>query len=121
VSKLLWLEILASAIAPFIGERYVPRRDKGPIGGDLFHEFIILINTSESEVFRDRNLVEMQIPHETIDYSQDLGPLVDCWTGKYAATSEMHDAARFEREVPAERHLSARSIEVGHIYLFGTK
>ena len=33
----------------------------------------------------------------------------------------MHDAARFEREVPAERRLSARGIEVGHIFYFGTK
>ena len=43
------------------------------------------------------------------------------WTGKYAATSEMHDPERFESEVPAERRLSARGIEVGHIFYFGTK
>ena len=47
--------------------------------------------------------------------------MVQRWTGKYAATSEMHDPERFEREVPAERRLSARGIEVGHIFYFGTK
>ncbi|MGA9766955.1 MAG: His/Gly/Thr/Pro-type tRNA ligase C-terminal domain-containing protein, partial [Rhodomicrobium sp.] len=67
------------------------------------------------------DLVEMPVPAEGADYSQDLGPLVQRWTGKYAATSEMHEAERFEREVPAERRLSARGIEVGHIFFFGTK
>jgi prolyl-tRNA synthetase len=33
----------------------------------------------------------------------------------------MHDQVRFEREVPIERRLSARGIEVGHIFYFGTK
>ncbi len=47
--------------------------------------------------------------------------MVERWTSKYAATSEMHDAARFERDVPEERRLSARGIEVGHIFYFGTK
>ena len=42
-------------------------------------------------------------------------------TALYAATEEMHDAARFEAEVPEERRLSARGIEVGHIFNFGTK
>jgi prolyl-tRNA synthetase len=105
-----------------MGLKAVPMKaDTGPIGGDLSHEFIILADTGESEVFCDRDLVEMPIPDEAIDYSQDLGGLVGRWTSKYAATSEMHDAARFEREVPAPRRLSARGIEVGHIFFFGTK
>jgi prolyl-tRNA synthetase len=105
-----------------MGLKSVPMKaDTGPIGGDLSHEFIILANTGESEVFCDRDLIEMPIPDETIDYGGDLGPLVKRLTDKYAATSEMHDAGRFEREVPADRQLSARGIEVGHIFFFGTK
>ena len=105
-----------------MGLKPVPMKaDTGPIGGDLSHEFIILADTGESEVFCDRDLIEMPIPDERTDYSQDLGPTVERWTGKYAATSEMHDAERFEREVPPERRLSARGIEVGHIFFFGTK
>ena len=46
--------------------------------------------------------------------------LVDKWTSLYAATSEMHDAAAFEA-VPADKKMSARGIEVGHIFYFGTK
>ncbi len=105
-----------------MGLKAVPMKaDTGPIGGDLSHEFIILADTGESEVFCDRDLIEMPVPDETTNYDQDLAPVVKRWTDKYAATSEMHDASRFEREVPEERRLSARGIEVGHIFYFGTK
>ncbi len=105
-----------------MGLKAVPMKaDTGPIGGDLSHEFIILADTGESEVFCDRDLVEMPVPGETTDYSQDLAPLVQRWTSKYAATSEMHDIRRFERDVPQDRRLSARGIEIGHIFFFGTK
>jgi prolyl-tRNA synthetase len=105
-----------------LGLKAVPMKaDTGPIGGDLSHEFIILADTGESQVYCDRNLIEMAVPGEDIDYFQDLGPLVDRWTSQYAATDEMHDAARFEQDVPEDRRLSARGIEVGHIFYFGTK
>ena len=42
------------------------------------------------------------------------------WTSLYAATSEMHDAAAFEA-LPGDARISARGIEVGHIFYFGTK
>ncbi len=105
-----------------MGLKSVPMKaDTGPIGGDLSHEFIILADTGESEVFCDRDLIEMPVPDEKVDYAQDLAPIVKQWTDKYAATSEMHDAERLEQEVPPSRRLSARGIEVGHIFFFGTK
>jgi prolyl-tRNA synthetase len=104
-----------------MGLKSVPMRaDTGPIGGELSHEFIILAETGESEVFCDAQLVDMPAPGE-VDFDGDLQPLVDQRTALYAATEEMHDAARFEAEVPQERRLSARGIEVGHIFNFGTK
>ena len=33
--------------------------ETGPIGGDLSHEFIILADTGESEVYCHRDLVEL--------------------------------------------------------------
>ena len=51
----------------------------------------------------------------------DLEPIIKDWTSMYAATDEKHDAARFETEVPDEKRVSARGIEVGHIFYFGTK
>ncbi|MBC39575.1 MAG: proline--tRNA ligase [Oceanicaulis sp.] len=104
-----------------MGLKSVPMRaDTGPIGGKLSHEFIILAETGESEVFCDSRLVDMPAPGE-VDFDGDLQPYVDQRTALYAATEEMHDAARFEAEVPEERRLSARGIEVGHIFNFGTK
>jgi prolyl-tRNA synthetase len=105
-----------------MGLKAVPMRaDTGPIGGDLSHEFIVLADTGESAVFCDSALVDMPPPGPDLDFYQDLLPEVEKRTKYYAATEEMHDAARFEKEVPAERRLSARGIEVGHIFYFGTK
>lgn len=95
--------------------------ETGPIGGDLSHEFIILADTGESEVFCHRDLVEMSAPAEDVDFDGDLEPLIAEWTKYYAATDEKHDPARFESEVPEDARISARGIEVGHIFFFGTK
>jgi prolyl-tRNA synthetase len=46
--------------------------------------------------------------------------VVDKWTSLYAATSDMHDAAAFGT-LPETAKVSARGIEVGHIFYFGTK
>ncbi|WP_091739433.1 proline--tRNA ligase [Phenylobacterium immobile] len=105
-----------------LGLKAIPvRADTGPIGGDLSHEFIILAETGESEVFAHRDLVEMGAPGADIDWDGDLQPLVDQRTRLYAASDEMHDPARFEAEAPEDKRMMARGIEVGHIFYFGEK
>jgi prolyl-tRNA synthetase len=105
-----------------LGLRSVPMKaDTGPIGGDLSHEFIVLAETGESQVFCHKDLIEGDIPDANTDFYGDLTPIFEKWTSLYAATEEMHDAARFETEVPADKRVSARGIEVGHIFYFGTK
>ncbi len=96
------------------------RADTGPIGGDLSHEFIILADTGESAVFCDRELLDLPAPGLDLDFEGDLVPVVEQRTRFYAATEEMHDAAAFEA-LPEARRVSARGIEVGHIFYFGTK
>jgi prolyl-tRNA synthetase len=104
-----------------MGLKAVPMKaDTGPIGGDLSHEFIVLAETGESEVFCHGDLVEMGAPGPDVDFDGDLQPLVDQRTALYAATDEMHDAAAFAA-VPEDRQVTARGIEVGHIFYFGTK
>ncbi|HYE45181.1 MAG TPA: proline--tRNA ligase [Caulobacter sp.] len=104
-----------------MGLKAVPMKaDTGPIGGDLSHEFIVLADTGESQVYCHRDLVEMGAPGPDVDFYGDLQPLVDQRTALYAATDEMHDEAAFAA-VPADKQLSARGIEVGHIFYFGEK
>jgi prolyl-tRNA synthetase len=105
-----------------MGLKTIPMRaETGPIGGDLSHEFIVLAETGESAVFCHKDLLDMPIPDENVDFGGDLEPIVRQRTSLYAATEDVHDAARFEKEVPEEKRLSARGIEVGQIFYFGTK
>ncbi|MEE9273640.1 MAG: proline--tRNA ligase [Robiginitomaculum sp.] len=104
-----------------LGLKAVPMRaDTGPIGGDLSHEFLILADTGESEVFCHADLVNMDAPGK-VDFDSDLQALVDKRTSMYARTDEMHDEGVFHKEVPEDKRLSARGIEVGHIFCFGDK
>ncbi len=106
-----------------MGLRAIPMRaDTGPIGGNLSHEFIILADTGESEVFCHKDFVNFDIPavDTNFDDADGLKAIFDKWTSVYAATSEMHDEAAFNA-IPEGERLSARGIEVGHIFYFGTK
>jgi len=104
-----------------MGLKSVPMRaDTGPIGGDLSHEFIVLAETGESQVFCHRDLIEMPVPGADFDYEGDLEGVFNQRTSLYAATEEMHDAAAFGA-LPADKQVTARGIEVGHIFYFGTK
>ena len=91
--------------------------DTGPIGGDLSHEFIILAETGESAVYCHRDLLGFDVLDQ--DYDADLQPVVDRWTSLYAATDEKHRPTEAERL--GDALVSARGIEVGHIFYFGTK
>ena len=104
-----------------MGLKAIPMRaDTGPIGGNLSHEFIILAETGESQVFVSRDLLERDVLAEAPDYDSDLTAQVDFWTSHYAATEEMHDEATWAA-LAEDKRVSARGIEVGHIFYFGTK
>jgi prolyl-tRNA synthetase len=106
-----------------LGLKTIPMRaESGPIGGNLSHEFIILASTGESEVFCHKDYLEFEVPDADVNFDDIAGlqKLVDKWTSLYAATSDMHDAAAFAK-IPADKQVSARGIEAGHIFYFGTK
>jgi prolyl-tRNA synthetase len=103
-----------------MGLKAIPMRaDSGAIGGDMSHEFIVLAETGESEVFCHKDLLEFDPLQSDIDYESDLEPVVKRWTTPYAATDEKHDAEEGKRLGNAL--VNARGIEVGHIFYFGTK
>jgi prolyl-tRNA synthetase len=105
-----------------MGLKAIPMRaETGPIGGDLSHEFIILAETGESGVYCNADILDLSVPDETIDYDSNLEPIIKEWTKAYAATDDVHDQARFERETPSEKRVRKRGIEVGQVFYFGDK
>jgi prolyl-tRNA synthetase len=93
------------------------RADTGPIGGDLSHEFHVQADTGESELFFDSDIV--QLDEGSID---PMSTVVQDYIGRwYASTDEKHDPVEFEKRVPESRRRSARGIEVGQLFYFGTK
>jgi len=103
-----------------MGLKAIPMQaDTGPIGGDLSHEFIVLAETGESAVYCDRAWLATDILASEVDYRGDLEPMFQRWTGLYAATDEKHDPAACA--IPSEELVTARGIEVGHIFYFGDK
>ncbi len=105
-----------------MGLKAIPMRaETGPIGGDLSHEFIILAETGESAVYCDRRVLDLPIPGDDVDYSADMSGWVRDWTSLYAATEDVHDQARYERETAEADRLEARGIEVGQVFFFGDK
>jgi prolyl-tRNA synthetase len=102
-----------------MGLKAIPMKaNPGPIGGDLSHEFIVLAETGESAVYCHKALLAKPIPL-VVDYARNLQPIVDDWTSEYAATDEEHDEA-IGKEL-GDDLISARGIEVGHIFHFGKK
>ena len=103
-----------------MGLRAIPMQaDTGPIGGDLSHEFLVLAETGESAVFCHKDILDFEVPGPEIDYGSNLQSTVDKWTSLYAATEEKIDTAK-HAEIGSDL-VSARGIEVGHIFYFGDK
>ena len=102
-----------------MGLKAIPMKaDTGPIGGDLSHEFIIIAETGESEVYVEDNLLNFQSSLENINYNDDLQKEVDKYTSFYAATEEKHDPNDHKNNLNL---VKTRGIEVGHIFHFGQK
>ena len=123
-AKISYNKMFVSYLRTFarMGLQAIPMEaETGPIGGDLSHEFIILADTGESEVFCHRDFVEFDVLGAGIDYQSDLEPVVEAWTKLYARTDDKHDPAAFENQVPEDKRVHRRGIEVGHIFYFGTK
>lgn len=106
-----------------MGLQAIPMRaDSGPIGGEDTHEFLVLAETGESEVFYDKAVTELKFGDRDIDFNniQQCQSIMEEFTDKYARTDETHDEVAFGK-IPEERRQVARGIEVGQIFYFGTK
>ncbi|MGY6704857.1 proline--tRNA ligase [Roseinatronobacter sp.] len=107
-----------------MGLQAIPMRaDGGPIGGDYTHEFLVLAETGESEVFYDSEITDLKFGDRVVDYDSvpECLAVLEEFTSRYARTDETHDESVFNEQVPEARRRTARGIEVGQIFYFGTK
>ena len=103
-----------------MGLKAIPMKaDTGPIGGDLSHEFIIIAETGESEVYLEKELLSFDGILNEVNYDSNLQDMVDKYTSFYAATDEKHDPKAYNKDL--NNLIKSRGIEVGHIFHFGQK
>ena len=94
--------------------------DTGPIGGDLSHEFVILAETGESQIFADKKVFEINFDkYDTSEKS--LQKMREDYSSIYAVTDEKYNEKDFSKNVKKENQIKTRGIEVGHIFYFGDK
>ena len=94
--------------------------DTGPIGGDLSHEFIILAETGESNVYADKNIFNIELSN--YNFTKDsLEKMRNDFSALYAVTDEKFDKDNFEKKVKKDNQIITKGIEVGHIFYFGDK
>ncbi len=96
------------------------KASSGPIGGDASHEFIILAETGESQVYLDKNILNIDI--NTYENNHDsISKLVSDYSKFYSATDEKFSKLEFDKIVKKENQIITKGIEVGHIFYFGDK
>ena len=98
----LYLEIFRK-----LGIKVIPvRAPAGEIGGNLSHEFHLIVESGESEIFID----ESTISEDFDNYSVDDVMALKSYTDEFYNTNEIKmNLKKF------------KSIELGHIFLFGSK
>ena len=94
--------------------------DTGPIGGDLSHEFIILADTGESNVYADKNIFNINSNKYNFN-EKSLEKMRNDFSSFYAVTDEKFNKNDFDLKVKKEDQISTKGIEVGHIFYFGEK
>ena len=104
-----------------LGLKAIPlAADTGPIGGDLSHEFIILAETGESQIYTSKKILDLNIDNFS-NSKESLESMVKSYTEIYSATDEKFNQSEFDSRVKKEDQLITRGIEVGHIFYFGDK
>ena len=92
----------------------------GPIGGELSHEFIVLADTGESNVYTDKNIFD--IDTDKYDLSErSLEKMRNDFSLLYAVTDEKFNKKDFDLKVKKDNQISTKGIEIGHIFYFGDK
>jgi prolyl-tRNA synthetase len=128
-SKAAYNRMFVSYLRTFerCGLKSIPMRaDTGPIGGNLSHEFIVLAETGESQVFCHRDFEAFEVPS-----ADTISTMMPPWqplsrNGPRLLLRPTRSCTKTGRARPGTgsartKNVSARGIEVGHIFHFGTK
>ncbi len=94
--------------------------DTGPIGGDLSHEFVILAETGESDIYADKNIFDIDPNRYNFD-DLSLQKMREDFSKIYAVTDEKYNEKDFNKLVKRENQIITKGIEVGHIFYFSDK
>ena len=104
-----------------LGLKAIPMAaDTGPIGGDLSHEFVILAETGESQIYADKNIFEIDLNQYKFNDSS-LQKMRNDFSKIYAVTDEKYNEDEFNKKVKKDNQMITKGIEVGHIFYFGDK
>ena len=104
-----------------LGLKAIPMAaDTGPIGGDLSHEFIILAETGESQIYTDKRIFEIDLSKYEFT-NNSLSQMRKDFSNFYAVTDEKFDEKKFNETVNKNNQIRTKGIEVGHIFYFGDK
>ena len=123
-AKLSYYKMFIAYLRTFerLGLNAIPvAADSGPIGGTLSHEFSIIADTGESEIFCDKNLLEICIDKNIYKSNDKIIDVIENYLNFYSATDDKHDEKKFNNLVVKDNQVTGRGIEVGHIFSFGDK
>ncbi len=105
-----------------IGLKVIPvAADTGPIGGDLSHEFIVVAETGESEIYCDSDILNIDISDAKYGDQISINKLIHKYNEKYSVSSDKFNINDFNANVEVEKQVKTRGVEVGHIFYFGSK
>ncbi len=104
-----------------LGLKAIPMAaETGPIGGDLSHEFVILAETGESQIYADKRILQID-PSQYKFNDESLQKMRKDFSTIYAVTDEKFKENEFNKQVSKENQMVTKGIEVGHIFYFSDK
>ena len=94
-----------------IGLKVIPvMADPGAIGGDLSHEFHLISESGDTNIFYDKKIGDIN----NLNYRSSFELLRNL----YSVTEEEYNK---KKEIDLNKLIKTKGIEVGHIFYFGTK
>ena len=94
-----------------LGLKAIPMSaDTGPIGGDLSHEFIILAETGESEIYADKRIFNIDLKKYNFTNSS-LQKMREEFSSIYAVTDEKYNAKDFDKNVSKENQIKTKELK----------